>query len=97
MCETTDSNPFGSTKLYGQSRPGVRLFCAFYQPQHLAEKGWAKTTPHVLTFLNTIFFSWAILGTGGAAVISSAVECNISLITTVAPLPPVTPVTSSAT
>jgi hypothetical protein len=61
MCETTDSNPIGSTKLYGQSRAGVRLFCVFYQPQHPVEKGWAKTTLHVLTFLNAIFFSWAIL------------------------------------
>jgi hypothetical protein len=52
----------------------------FYQPQHLAEKGWAKTTPHVLTFLYAIFFSWAILSTGGAAVISWAFEWHATFL-----------------
>jgi hypothetical protein len=46
----------------------------------LREKGWAKTTLHVLSFLYAIFFSWAILSTGGAAVISWAFEWHATFL-----------------
>jgi hypothetical protein len=39
----TNSDPPGPIELSSQSTVGVRLCCAFYQPQQNVQKCWAKT------------------------------------------------------
>jgi hypothetical protein len=41
--QTTNINPLGPLKLSSQSTAGVRVCCAFYQPQQTVQKCWAKT------------------------------------------------------
>jgi hypothetical protein len=41
--DTTNSKPPGPIKPSSQSTAGIRLCCAFRQPQHPVQKCWAKT------------------------------------------------------
>jgi hypothetical protein len=59
--ETTDSNPPGPMKLSSQSTAGVRLSCAFCQPQYPLLKCWAKTILLIQTSTFWLFFIQNIL------------------------------------
>jgi len=59
--ETTDSNLPGPMKLSSQSTAGVRLSCAFCQPQYPVLNCWAKTILLIQTSTFWLFFIQNIL------------------------------------
>ncbi len=54
--ETINNNPLGPIKLCNQSTIGVRLSCAYYQPQHYVNTCLARTILLSQTFMFWLFF-----------------------------------------